>query len=50
MATAFDAMADDLSVRAEALAASNIARRQLAEGEQLTTPVTAIAGASRRSR
>ena len=44
--TAFNAMADDLSARAEALAASDRARRQLLAdvSHELTTPVTAMRG------
>ncbi|HEY7171989.1 MAG TPA: ATP-binding protein [Vicinamibacterales bacterium] len=46
VATAFNAMADDLAARAEALASSNRARRQLLAdvSHELTTPVTAISG------
>jgi signal transduction histidine kinase len=46
VATAFNAMADDLSARAEALAASDRARRQLLAdvSHELTTPVTAMHG------
>jgi two-component system sensor histidine kinase MtrB len=46
VATAFNAMADDLSARAEALAASDRARRQLLAdvSHELTTPVTAMRG------
>jgi signal transduction histidine kinase len=46
VATAFNAMADDLAVRAEALAAADRARRQLLAdvSHELTTPVTAMRG------
>src|SRR5581483_534741 len=46
VATAFNAMADDLAARAEALASSDRARRQLLAdvSHELTTPVTAISG------
>jgi signal transduction histidine kinase len=46
VATAFNAMAGDLSARAEALAASDRARRQLLAdvSHELTTPVTAMRG------
>jgi signal transduction histidine kinase len=46
VATAFNAMADDLSARAEALAAADRARRQLLAdvSHELTTPVTAMRG------
>jgi signal transduction histidine kinase len=46
VATAFNAMADDLSARAAALAASDRARRQLLAdvSHELTTPVTAMRG------
>jgi two-component system sensor histidine kinase BaeS len=46
MATAFNAMADDLSARADALAASDRVRRQLLAdvSHELTTPVTAMRG------
>ena len=46
VAGAFNTMADDLSARAEALAASDKARRQLLAdvSHELTTPVTAIRG------
>jgi signal transduction histidine kinase len=46
VATAFNAMADDLATRAEALAASDRARRQLLAdvSHELTTPVTAMRG------
>jgi len=46
VATAFNAMADDLSARAEALAASDRARRQLLAdvSHELTTPITAMRG------
>jgi signal transduction histidine kinase len=46
VATAFNAMADDLSKRAAALAASDQARRQLLAdvSHELTTPVTAMRG------
>jgi len=46
VATAFNAMADDLSARAEALAASDRVRRQLLAdvSHELTTPVTAMRG------
>ncbi len=46
VATAFNAMADDLAARAEALAASDRARRQLLAdvSHELTTPVTAMRG------
>lgn len=46
VATAFNAMADDLSARASALAASDRARRQLLAdvSHELTTPVTAMRG------
>jgi signal transduction histidine kinase len=46
VATAFNAMADDLAVRADALAASDRARRQLLAdvSHELTTPVTAMRG------
>jgi signal transduction histidine kinase len=46
VATAFNAMADDLSTRAEALAAADRARRQLLAdvSHELTTPVTAMRG------
>ncbi len=46
VASAFNAMAADLSARAEALAASDRARRQLLAdvSHELTTPVTAIRG------
>jgi signal transduction histidine kinase len=46
VATAFNTMADDLTVRAEALAASDKARRQLLAdvSHELTTPVTAMRG------
>jgi signal transduction histidine kinase len=46
VASAFNAMADDLSVRAAALAASDRARRQLLAdvSHELNTPVTAMRG------
>ena len=46
VATAFNAMADDLSARAAALAAADRARRQLLAdvSHELTTPVTAMRG------
>ena len=46
VASAFNAMADDLAARAEALAASDRARRQLLAdvSHELTTPVTAMRG------
>jgi two-component system OmpR family sensor kinase len=46
VATAFNAMADDLAARAQALAASDRARRQLLAdvSHELTTPVTAMRG------
>jgi signal transduction histidine kinase len=46
VATAFNGMADDLTARAEALAASDRARRQLLAdvSHELTTPVTAMRG------
>src|SRR4051812_37679963 len=46
VAAAFNAMADDLAARAEALAASDRARRQLLAdvSHELTTPVTAVRG------
>src|SRR5581483_6884638 len=46
VAAAFNAMADDLAARAEALAASDRARRQLLAdvSHELTTPVTAMRG------
>ena len=46
VATAFNAMATDLAARAEALAASDRARRQLLAdvSHELTTPVTAMRG------
>ena len=46
VATAFNAMADDLGARAEALAASDRVRRQLLAdvSHELTTPVTAMRG------
>jgi two-component system sensor histidine kinase BaeS len=46
VAGAFNTMADDLSARAEALAASDKARRQLLAdvSHELTTPVTAMRG------
>jgi signal transduction histidine kinase len=46
VATAFNAMADDLSARADALAASDRLRRQLLAdvSHELTTPVTAMRG------
>jgi two-component system sensor histidine kinase BaeS len=46
VASAFNAMADDLARRAEALAASDRVRRQLLAdvSHELTTPVTAIRG------
>jgi signal transduction histidine kinase len=46
VATAFNAMADDLSARAEALAAADRTRRQLLAdvSHELTTPVTAMRG------
>ncbi len=46
VATAFNAMADDLAARADALAASDRARRQLLAdvSHELTTPVTAMRG------
>jgi signal transduction histidine kinase len=46
VASAFNAMADDLSARADALAASDRARRQLLAdvSHELTTPVTAMRG------
>jgi signal transduction histidine kinase len=46
VATAFNAMADDLAARAEALASSDRARRQLLAdvSHELTTPVTAMRG------
>jgi two-component system sensor histidine kinase BaeS len=46
VASAFNAMADDLATRAEALAASDKARRQLLAdvSHELTTPVTAMRG------
>jgi signal transduction histidine kinase len=46
VATAFNGMADDLTARAEALAASDQARRQLLAdvSHELTTPVTAMRG------
>ena len=46
VASAFNAMADDLSARAEALAASDRVRRQLLAdvSHELTTPVTAMRG------
>jgi signal transduction histidine kinase len=46
VASAFNAMADDLAARAEALAAADRARRQLLAdvSHELTTPVTAMRG------
>ncbi len=46
VASAFNAMADDLAARADALAASDRARRQLLAdvSHELTTPVTAMRG------
>ena len=46
VAAAFNTMADDLTARAEALAASDRARRQLLAdvSHELTTPVTAMRG------
>src|SRR5262245_18685919 len=46
VASAFNAMADDLAARAEALAASDRTRRQLLAdvSHELTTPVTAMRG------
>src|SRR5262249_33782502 len=46
VAAAFNAMADDLAARAEALAASDRTRRQLLAdvAHELTTPVTAMRG------
>jgi two-component system, OmpR family, sensor kinase len=46
MASTFNAMADDLAARANALAAANRARRQLLAdvSHELTTPVTAMRG------
>jgi signal transduction histidine kinase len=46
VAAAFNAMADDLAARADALAASDRARRQLLAdvSHELTTPVTAMRG------
>jgi signal transduction histidine kinase len=46
VATAFNAMADDLATRADALAAADRARRQLLAdvSHELTTPVTAMRG------
>lgn len=46
VATAFNKMADDLAARAEALAASDRARRQLLAdvSHELNTPVTAVRG------
>jgi signal transduction histidine kinase len=46
VASAFNAMADDLSARAEALTASDAARRQLLAdvSHELNTPVTAMRG------
>ena len=46
VATAFNAMADDLAARADALAASDRVRRQLLAdvSHELTTPVTAMRG------
>src|SRR6202011_6225949 len=46
VAGAFNAMADDLGARADALAASDRARRQLLAdvSHELTTPVTAMRG------
>jgi signal transduction histidine kinase len=46
VASAFNAMADDLSARAEALAASDRTRRQLLAdvSHELTTPITAMRG------
>ncbi|MEP7306261.1 MAG: HAMP domain-containing sensor histidine kinase [Acidobacteriota bacterium] len=46
VASAFNTMADDLTARAEALAASDRARRQLLAdvSHELTTPVTAMRG------
>lgn len=46
VATAFNRMADDLAARAEALAASDQARRQLLAdvSHELNTPVTAVRG------
>jgi two-component system OmpR family sensor kinase len=46
VATAFNAMADDLSARADALVASDRARRQLLAdvSHELTTPITAMRG------
>lgn len=46
VATAFNGMADDLTARAEALASSDQARRQLLAdvSHELTTPVTAMRG------
>jgi len=46
VATAFNAMADDLAIRADALAAADRARRQLLAdvSHELTTPVTAMRG------
>jgi signal transduction histidine kinase len=46
VATAFNSMADDLSARAAALAASDRARRQLLAdvSHELTTPLTALRG------
>src|SRR5205823_9627889 len=46
VATAFNSMAHDLAARAEALAASDRARRQLLAdvSHELTTPVTAMRG------
>jgi len=46
VASAFNAMADDLSARADALAASDRVRRQLLAdvSHELTTPVTAMRG------
>ena len=51
VATAFNAMADDLAARADALAASDRARRQLLAdvSHELTTPVTAMRGYPRNA-